>query len=133
HLTDLQKKFKDSVTVIGVASYERAKTDKEKLDKVEKFVKDQGGKMDYTVAYEGDNQIGAAYMDAANQNGIPYSFVVGGDGKIAWMGYPMDSGFEKAVASAVKQTKTDSKPDATAPTTTKPSDKAPQKKNNGGH
>jgi thiol-disulfide isomerase/thioredoxin len=104
HLTKLQKKFKDNVTVIGMTSFERRGRDgtDNRLAKVEKFVKDQGDKMNYTIAFETDGTIGKAWMEAAEQDGIPAAFIVGGDGKIAWIGSPLDPKMDKQIEAAVK-------------------------------
>lgn len=103
HLTKLQKQFKDSVTIIGMTSFERAGRDgtDNRRAKAEKFIKDQGDKMNYSIAFETDNTIGKAWMEAAEQEGIPAAFIVGGDGKIAWIGSPLDPAMEKQISAAV--------------------------------
>lgn len=106
HLTKTQKDNKD-VIVIGVASYERkpkSGSDDRKA-KLEKFVKDQGDKMNYRVAFETDDKMGSAWMDAAKQEGIPTAFIVGGDGKIAYIGSPHGGSFDAALKSAVEASK----------------------------
>ena len=114
HLTDLSKKYPD-VTIIGMASSERpgkdAKEDK-RLEGVEKFVKEQGEKMDYTVAYDADRKMSASWMKPAGQGGIPCAFIVNGEGKIAWIGNPLDDKFESEIgklAKAVEPAKKDAK------------------------
>jgi thiol-disulfide isomerase/thioredoxin len=91
HLTELAHKYKDKgVRFIGVDVWERDT----KL--VEPFVTQMGEKMDYSVALDdvpkdGDANDGAmakGWMKAAGENGIPASFIVR-DGKIAWIGHPM--------------------------------------------
>lgn len=107
HLTKIQKDNKDLI-VIGMASYERkdsGSSEDKRRAKVEKFVNDQGDKMGYRVAFEGDNEVGQAWMDAAKQNGIPAAFVVDGQGKIAYIGSPMSGSFESAIKSALKAAK----------------------------
>jgi thiol-disulfide isomerase/thioredoxin len=91
HLTALQKKHSD-VTFIGVAILQ------EDQDEVAKFVKKMGDKMDYRVALdnvtdEKDPESGKTvenWMKAANAQGIPTAFIVNGEGKIAWIGHPME-------------------------------------------
>jgi thiol-disulfide isomerase/thioredoxin len=93
HLTELQKKYKD-VTFIGVSVWEREPKG------VEPFVKEMGDKMDYRVALDevaagdkpGEGTMAKTWMAAAGQNGIPTAFIVNGEGKIAWIGHPMDMG-----------------------------------------
>src|SRR5579872_1987912 len=91
HLTELAKKYAGKVDFIGVDSFERMADDNSCFDKVGKFVEDEGDKMDYHVAIDGhDGTMAKTWMDAAGQNGIPTAFIVGKDGKIAWIGHPMN-------------------------------------------
>lgn len=85
HLIEMQNKYKDKVTFIGI-------TDEAKAD-VEGFVKEN--KMNYIIA--ADSDAGGAY----GVHSIPKAFVVGKDGKVIWQGHPM-SGLEEAVAKALK-------------------------------
>src|SRR5262249_46640344 len=95
HLTELQKEYKDKVTIIGVNVTEDPKYTPETLTKVDKFVKDMGDKMSYTVAFDGAARgMDKAYMEAANQNGIPTAFIINGEGKVAWIGNPLDKSFD---------------------------------------
>src|SRR5262249_44495075 len=88
HLTDLQKKYKD-ITFIGVSVFE------EKPEDVQPFVKEMGDKMAYRVALDAvpagkkDGVMAKTWMEAAGQEGIPAAFIINGDGKIAWIGHPM--------------------------------------------
>jgi thiol-disulfide isomerase/thioredoxin len=90
HLSELAHKNK-SVRFIGVDVWER----NTKL--VKPFVDQMGDKMDYSVALDdvpsgGDPNDGAmakTWMKAAEENGIPAAFVIH-DGKIAWIGHPMN-------------------------------------------
>jgi thiol-disulfide isomerase/thioredoxin len=91
HLTELQKK-NPNVTFIGVSILE------EKQEDVRPFVDEMGAKMGYRVALdlvpagkEGDAGIMATtWMNAAGQGGIPTAFVVDKEGRIAWIGHPME-------------------------------------------
>jgi thiol-disulfide isomerase/thioredoxin len=80
HLTELQSKLKDEVTIIGV----HVPTGVEAADA---FVKQMGKKMDYTVAKDTTGAVQKAWLEAAGQNGIPCSFVIVG-GKVAYIGHP---------------------------------------------
>src|SRR5207237_986319 len=90
HLTELQKQHKN-VTFVGVSIWERD------AKKVKPFVEEMGDKMDYRVALDEVPEGGPAdqgamaknWMSAANQEGIPAAFIINGEGKIAWIGYPM--------------------------------------------
>jgi thiol-disulfide isomerase/thioredoxin len=101
HMTDLQKKFKDKATFIGVNVWEREYND-DTLKDVQEFVKSNDEKMGYTVAFDGGNKAtDKAYMKAAGQDGIPCAFIVTGDGKIAYIGHPADEEFEKTLQQLV--------------------------------
>jgi thiol-disulfide isomerase/thioredoxin len=96
HMTKIANRFeKQGVIVVGVS------IDSEKSrDRVEPFVKKMGKKMGYTVALDDDGATGKAFLDAAGAEGIPHSFLVGKDGKIAWHGHPMD-GLDIRIAELV--------------------------------
>lgn len=94
HLTELQKKYGNKVGFNGIAVYQREAKDAY-IGSVEKFVTAMGPKMDYSVAVDTDPKNGAMavnWMTAAGQDGIPTAFVVGKDGRIAYIGHPMDPG-----------------------------------------
>jgi thiol-disulfide isomerase/thioredoxin len=108
-LTRLQKKYADKgVTVIGVSIWE------EDEGAVEPCVKGRSDEMDYSVAVDdvpkdsvardkkgrGDGKVASAWVRAAGKNLIPTVFIVGRDGKIAWIGVPdeMDEPLERVVA-----------------------------------
>ncbi len=92
HVTEMQAKYKaDGVTFIGQDCWENDES------KVEPFVKQMGDKMDYRVAKddlsEGANDKGKmaqTWLGAAGQNGIPCSFLIDREGKVAWIGHPME-------------------------------------------
>jgi thiol-disulfide isomerase/thioredoxin len=94
HVTRMQAKFKDKgVVVIGVNVWERD------LSAPEPFVKKMGDKMGYAVATDvlpvtddgstGPGAMATTWLQAAGRNGIPCSFIVDRQGKIAWIGHPM--------------------------------------------
>ena len=115
HLTELSKAHKD-VTFIGMASSERpAKDAKEdnRLEVVKKFVKDQGDKMTYAVAYDADRKMSETWMKPAGQNGIPCAFIVNGEGKIAFIGHPATPEFQAEVEKLSK-IKAEKKSDASS-------------------
>ena len=105
HVTELQAKYKDKgLTVIGMNVWEHD------LAAAEPFVKEMGDKMGYTVALDetdakhpdptGAGKTAKAWLAAAGQNGIPCSFIVDKDTKVAWIGHPMamDRPLEQVVA-----------------------------------
>jgi thiol-disulfide isomerase/thioredoxin len=89
HLTELAKENAGKgLVVIGVTNKDDNGNTKES---VTKFVdKNKGTKLGYAVAYSDGEENYNAYMEAAGQNGIPCSFVIGKDGKIAYIGHPMN-------------------------------------------
>jgi len=83
HITELAKANKD-VTFLGVGIWED-----QVGDNLKKFVADMGDKMDYNVAYSGNNDgMSVSWMKAAGQRGIPASFIIK-DKVIQWIGHPM--------------------------------------------
>ena len=102
HLTELAKEYQGKARIIGVSIWEAEKTDHDKrLAAVGKFVDSMGDTMDYSVAAD-DNAgtMAKTWMEAANEKGIPTAFVIGKDGRIAWIGNPWE-GLDKALADAV--------------------------------
>lgn len=83
HLTELAKKYRDrGAIIVGV-------TNETDLEKVSKFVADQGDKMNYVVAQDSEGKTFERYMKAYDQRGIPAAFVVDKAGRIVWVGHPM--------------------------------------------
>ncbi|HEV3438845.1 MAG TPA: redoxin domain-containing protein [Gemmata sp.] len=104
HMSDLQAEYRDQgVTFVGFSAKDQNNTQ----EKVTAFVEKRGPKLGYTFAYADDRETYTAWMTAAKRNGIPCSFVVGKDGKIAYIGHPMylDEVLPKVVAG--KWTKED--------------------------
>lgn len=90
-LTDFAKKHPD-VSVLGISVFEENKN-----KAVEAFVAKMGDRMDYTVAYSGnEDKMAKSWMKAAKQSGIPTAFVVK-DRKIVWIGSPfsLEKEFER--------------------------------------
>lgn len=86
HLSELQRQYKSKgVTVIGVT----AKDPNNSIEGVKAMVAEKGDTMGYTVAWDNERQTNTAYMKAANQNGIPCSFLVDQNGVVAFIGHPM--------------------------------------------
>ncbi|MDP7005454.1 MAG: redoxin family protein [Phycisphaerales bacterium] len=91
HLSSLQDKYGDTVKFTGVSSEKELKTVTEFLTQTNK--KDEKlnwDRMRYTVAVDPDRSTSKVYMEAAGQNGIPTAFIVDANGKVAWIGHPMN-------------------------------------------
>jgi thiol-disulfide isomerase/thioredoxin len=99
HLTELAKKYAGKVTFTGVDVWEHG-DDIPKL--VGAFVEQMGDKMDYNVCIDDSaGTMAKTWLAAAGRNGIPCTFVVNGDGVVAWVGHPMvnlDETLEKILA-----------------------------------
>lgn len=96
HTTEIQKKYEKDVVVIGVAASEMGRDDQgkelppaERLANLTRFVERQGDEMGYRVAFDADRSMSRTWMEAAEQHGIPCTFIVDRDGRIAWIGHPM--------------------------------------------
>ena len=85
HLSALARKYKDKVTIIGIDIYEKKTTS---LEKVKAFVDSIGHLMDYHVAAEDSNFTVNDWIDASGEAGVPNSFVVNKEGRLAWIGGP---------------------------------------------
>jgi thiol-disulfide isomerase/thioredoxin len=87
HLSDLAKKYKGKVTVLGIDIFGDETVS---MEKVKAFVETQGNRMNYHVVAEDSNYMSADWRDAADQRreGIPRTFIVDQDGKLAWVGHP---------------------------------------------
>ena len=90
HLTKLQQQF-PQITFIGQNVWEND------VNEVKPFVEKMGDKMNYRVAIDdtsdgGRGKMSNMWMEAAGEHAIPTAFLVGGDGKIAWIGMPISLG-----------------------------------------
>ncbi len=83
HLTELAKKYADRVVFVGVSD--------EDVATVKPFVADQGDQMAYNVAVDTARKVFDGYMTAFGQDSIPTAFVVNAEGKVVWLGHPMDN------------------------------------------
>ena len=87
HLNDLHKRMsKKGVVITGVNVWE-SERDAASAQRAKDFLKAQGDKMSYRVALGGKAFI-KDWLEAAGVNGIPHAFVVA-NGKVAWLGHPM--------------------------------------------
>jgi len=104
HLSALQRKYADQLTVIAVDSRESEYADAG-VNVLKKFVEKKGDRMAYTVAmdYPDKSPAYGAWATAAGVDFMSISFVIDRHGEIAWMGVPFsDSGFDAAVDKAVR-------------------------------
>ena len=96
-LSATQRRYREKgVTVIGLSS----RDPRNDLPAVEAMVKQKGDLVDYTVAWDKDGWTRTAYMEASGHKEIPFTFVVDGAGKIAYMGNSafLDPSLERILA-----------------------------------
>lgn len=99
NLTNLAKKYAGKVTISGIDIWESTDPkDTTYTTRVSSFVKKEGDQMAYNVGIDDIGKDTAnTWMKAAGEAGIPMSFVIGKDGKIAWMGHA--EGLDQVLAS----------------------------------
>lgn len=90
HLSELARQYKGKATFIGVDALEWTVKSPRSIIQVKAFVDSMGQRMDYSVAIEDRNFTVADWMDAADVQGIPSTFVIDGSGKLAWVGHPLE-------------------------------------------
>jgi Thiol-disulfide isomerase and thioredoxins len=100
HVSKLAQRYRGKVVFTGISIWEHTQ---DYLSDVEDFVKHAHESMDYNVAAGGgkDAIMGNTYMKAVGAGGIPYSFVIDRQGKVAWHGFPLN-GLDEALEFAVK-------------------------------
>ncbi|MEO7490098.1 MAG: TlpA disulfide reductase family protein [Ferruginibacter sp.] len=89
HLSILAGEYKDRVSILGIDIYEKKTTS---IEKIKAFVDSMGHRMDYNIATEDSNLTVADWLEATGEknNGIPNTFVVDPEGRLAWIGRPKD-------------------------------------------
>jgi thiol-disulfide isomerase/thioredoxin len=86
HLSTLAREYRDRVTILGIDIYEMQTTS---MEKVKAFVDSMGHQMDYHVAAQDSNMVTAWINASGEENtGIPKTFVVNAEGRLAWIGHP---------------------------------------------
>jgi thiol-disulfide isomerase/thioredoxin len=100
HLTSLQKKHGSDVTIIGISVKE---VGDDIVAGVRAFVEQMGDRMEYHVAMDSaDKGTERHWMAAALRRGIPAAFIVDQEGKIAWIGHPLQ--MDAPLAQVIKGT-----------------------------
>lgn len=86
HLADLQKEYQDKgLVVIATTTIDRRNPERAVKD----FIMHRGEKTPFRFALCNNSDMDDAYRGAAGVSGLPATFVVGRDGKIAYIGRPM--------------------------------------------
>ncbi len=85
-LSRLQRQYAErGLVVIGVSTADADTS----LAKVKALVDERGERMAYRIAWDAEGAAWASYMTAAGKSGIPLSFVIDKEGRIAFIGPPM--------------------------------------------
>ena len=98
-LSKMAKKY-PAIRIVGMASMEYApEKDREdtRLKTLIDFVNEKGNEIPYSIAYDGDETMNLTWKEPAGQSGIPVAFVVDDQGRIAWIGHPMQ-GLDEVLA-----------------------------------
>lgn len=89
HLNSLAAEYEShGVRVVGVNVLENSFGDSDKAADLTAFLEGKGAR--YPIAYEEDQTITNTWLFAAGRNSLPSTFIVDGDGRIAWIGNPGD-------------------------------------------
>ncbi len=97
HLSELADRYaKQGLIVAAVTNIDESNT----KEAIEEFIKGPGEKYSFRYAICESNTTYRNYMEAAGQNGIPCSFVIDREGKVAYIGHPHDLDYvlERVVA-----------------------------------
>jgi thiol-disulfide isomerase/thioredoxin len=92
HLTDIAKKYKDKVQVVGMFVSEFNDRPKDSIhpgyiETVKKYVDKQGDRMQYPSGVDDvKGTMVKTWLEPAGREGIPATFVIDKNGKIAWIG-----------------------------------------------
>ncbi|MGL6074635.1 MAG: redoxin family protein [Fimbriiglobus sp.] len=87
HLGELSREYKkDGLVVFPVTTLASDNT----MEQIQGFVKKRGEKLGFPFAICDDKVMDENWMQAAGAAGIPTSFVVDKEGKIAFIGHPME-------------------------------------------
>ena len=85
HVSSLAQQYRDKIHFIGIDVYEPKKNSTAWL---RRFVDSVGYKIDFPVAVSDSVNMVADWLNRSGENGIPVSFVVDAEGRIAFIGYP---------------------------------------------
>jgi thiol-disulfide isomerase/thioredoxin len=89
HLSAIQKKYANSLTVIGVNA-DGILGGKADVEAVHDFMKKHGKEMEYTVAMDDPvkKTMSETWVTASGSSGAPTAAIVDRRGKLVWIGYP---------------------------------------------
>jgi thiol-disulfide isomerase/thioredoxin len=101
HLSKLAQQYKNKVTFIAMDVMEFENTS---LEQVKDVVYRMGNKMNFAVAVQDSNFMELDWLEATGErsNGIPRTFVIDTEGRLAWIGHPSE--LDKVLPKIVNQT-----------------------------
>jgi thiol-disulfide isomerase/thioredoxin len=90
-LSKLARKYKNKAVFIGIDVYEQQVplAMRKNRKQIKDFVDSMAHRMNYNVATGDSNFMEAAWLDASGEKGIPNTFVINAEGRVAWIGHPM--------------------------------------------
>jgi thiol-disulfide isomerase/thioredoxin len=88
HLSHLSRKYRHKVSFSAIAVYESRGAKPTSITQLKEFVDGMGRRMDFNVAAEDTNFTVHDWLDAYGEDGIPTTFVIDREGKVAWIGHP---------------------------------------------
>jgi thiol-disulfide isomerase/thioredoxin len=88
HTSHLARKYRNKVTFAAVDVYEASGTKPVTAARIKAFVDGMGRRMDFSVAMEDTSYTVRHWLAAFGVEAIPTSFVINGEGRIAWIGHP---------------------------------------------
>ncbi|MGB0952514.1 MAG: TlpA family protein disulfide reductase [Planctomycetota bacterium] len=107
HLSKLQAELGDQVVILGLSDEEQ---------EVAKGFLDQpswAGKTNYMLGTDPDHSVYTDYLKAAGWKGVPVTFLIDREGKIAWFGDPseMDAPLSEMLKVALKEAPPEKEPE----------------------
>nr|WP_027162752.1 TlpA disulfide reductase family protein [Mesorhizobium sp. WSM1293] len=91
HLMQLQDKYQNSgFEVIGVAASEDGPTTEETRTSLDAWLVQRFPNLNYRIAFDYTGEMNRLWMKASSSLGIPASFLVDRDGRIAFIGHPAE-------------------------------------------
>lgn len=90
HLSALARKYKNTATFFAISVYEDRGTRGATVERLKAFIDGMGSKMDFNVASEDTAFTIHDWLKAYGRDYIPTTFVIDTQGKIAWIGHPLN-------------------------------------------
>lgn len=105
-MSRLARKYGDDLEVVGI-NVRESERGEATVEAVSRFVVERGADMDHRVAMDDPEKtpLFESWMRAAGMYGTPTAFIIGRDGRITYIGIPIDDTveypFEQALADAI--------------------------------